>query len=441
MQENRSTAIIYTSAVCNLNCTYCYIDKNKALVTIDNILKESFEGDYYINFMKDMFPDPYQLRNLETWGGEPFIGMDRCYRLIDQMINHFPNFNSFFSSTNLTTPDWMDQFKGLVDTFARHPEREFSICIQLSLDGPKEITDRNRGEGVTEKFTKNFGLLVDFLRNAPKNITFNLHTKPTFDMSSVEIMLDKQKIIEYYQFMESYIHKIRCLNKDNVRMSTSIPNTASPLPHTVEDGVKFAKLCKLMKEVEKENVTRKYFKYYERITLYSEGFNCTEGDSFRCTNFTCGTGYSNIGFLPYDRISTCHNGFVDLISEYKKESIKSKGHTIDFRLFVERSKSRFCLTKDEYKLFESQMIKYNIPDTTSRLTNMVALIITMARSGQILERYIDPVEALNAARFLRNKTAFCVRDNHAVTGSITLQPLGIYRLLLNGAKEIIEDEQ
>lgn len=441
MEENRRTAIIYTTAVCNLNCTYCYIDKNQALVKIDKILEESFKGDYYINFMKEMFPDPQQLYNIETWGGEPFMGMHRCYNLINDMIEYFPNFRSFFSSTNLTTANWLDEFSGLVDVFAKHKDRNFSICIQLSLDGPEYITDKNRGIGVTRRFTDNFNKLVEYLKTVPSNIEVRLHTKPTFDMSSVEMLSSKEKIIEYYQFMDGYIDKIAKLNKNNVMMFATIPNTASPLPHTKEDGIKFANLCRLMKEVERENVYKKYFKYYQKITLYSDGYECTEGDSFRCTNFTCGTGYTNIGFLPYDRISTCHNGFVDLISEYKKESINSEGHTIDFRLFVENSKSRFCLTKDEYKLFESQMMKFNIPDTTTRLTNMVTLIITMARSGQILDKYIDPKEALYAARFLRNKTSFCVRDNHAVTGSITLQPLGIYRLLLNGAKEIIEDEQ
>ena len=34
----KETLILYTSALCNLKCTYCYIDKNPILKDIDNTL-------------------------------------------------------------------------------------------------------------------------------------------------------------------------------------------------------------------------------------------------------------------------------------------------------------------------------------------------------------------------------------------------------------------
>jgi sulfatase maturation enzyme AslB (radical SAM superfamily) len=51
----RDTLTLYTTAVCNLNCSYCYIDKNESLIAIDEMLDKSFIGDYYFNFAKDMF--------------------------------------------------------------------------------------------------------------------------------------------------------------------------------------------------------------------------------------------------------------------------------------------------------------------------------------------------------------------------------------------------
>ena len=443
MISDRHTAIIYTSAICNLKCTYCYIDKNPALKKIDDILDESFKGDYYFNFIREMFPDPNQLTSIETWGGEPFIAMNRCYNLLHQLIGYYNNFNSFFSSTNLTTSDWIDQFSGLVKVFSKYPDKKFDVTLQLSIDGPEYITDMNRGVGVTKKFIENFHKLLEFCKESlPDNIDLKLQPKPTFDNNCIRLMDTKEKIIEYYHFMEGFLSKVKNLNKSNVTMSPNIPNTASPYPHTVEDGRIFANLCRLTREIEKENKIHKYFKFYTNITMYSRGYNCNESMTLKCTNFTCGTGYTNVGFLPYDRISNCHNGFVDLISDYKKLCIQSKDeHTIDFRLFMEKSKSRFCLTKEQYKLYESQMQKYNVPDTTARLSNMVVIIMTLAQAGQILDIYKDPEEALKAARFIRNKTAFCVRDNHAITGSLTLQPVGIFKLLLNGAKEVIEEDE
>ena len=57
MKEHRRCLILYTTATCNLNCTYCFIDKNPALVKIDNWLDESFmqTPDYYFNLAKEMF--------------------------------------------------------------------------------------------------------------------------------------------------------------------------------------------------------------------------------------------------------------------------------------------------------------------------------------------------------------------------------------------------
>lgn len=65
MVKDRRVLILYSTAVCNLKCTYCFIDKNPALVKIDNILHESFQGDYYFDFAKEVFPDPEQLTEIQ----------------------------------------------------------------------------------------------------------------------------------------------------------------------------------------------------------------------------------------------------------------------------------------------------------------------------------------------------------------------------------------
>ena len=80
--KERDTAIFYTCGVCNLQCRYCGIDKNPILKEIDKALEESFKGDYYIERIKKYFPNRGQLKRLETWGGEPFLRMDRIYPLV-----------------------------------------------------------------------------------------------------------------------------------------------------------------------------------------------------------------------------------------------------------------------------------------------------------------------------------------------------------------------
>ena len=76
MYLNRKICVLYATATCNLKCKYCYIDKSPILQSIDQRLKQSFEGDYYFNFMKEMF-DKNSLQRIEIWGGEPSYGLDR----------------------------------------------------------------------------------------------------------------------------------------------------------------------------------------------------------------------------------------------------------------------------------------------------------------------------------------------------------------------------
>ena len=75
--KDRNSLVLYTTAICNLKCRYCYIDKNPALKTIDDLLDESFKGDYYFNYAKKVFPDKNQLTEVQIWGGEPSIRLDR----------------------------------------------------------------------------------------------------------------------------------------------------------------------------------------------------------------------------------------------------------------------------------------------------------------------------------------------------------------------------
>lgn len=437
MVSDRSTVVVYTTGVCNLNCTYCYIDKNPALREIDRILEESFKGDYYINFIKEMFPDRNQLKCLETWGGEPFLGMNRVYNLIQQLIDYYPNFNSFFSSTNLSTENWIEEFSGLINVFGNNKHRDFSISLQVSIDGPEYINDKNRGVGTTKKIEKNFGKLVEFCKSVPSNVTLRIQHKPTFDIECIKMLSSEEKIIEYYRYLESYVEKINDLGLSNVEMMATLPNTACPSPHTKGDGIIMRDFCKLTRKVEKYDM----FKYYKDLTLYSKGYCCSEKSSYRCTSFTCGTGFTTLGVLPYDMVSTCHNGFVDLISDYKRLCNSGERKSVlDFKFFLDTTKSRFCISKEEYKMFESQMKHYNVPNTTSRMTNTCTTIVGLALVGQIDKKYLDYEEALKGAQFLRDRTSFCIRDNYSITGSITLQPYGLYKLLLNGAREVIDGE-
>lgn len=129
MEKDREILVLYTTAVCNLKCKYCYIDKNPALKKIDDILDESFKSDYYFNFAKKMFPDKYQLKEVQFWGGEPSIRLDRSFYTVNKLIKYYPNLSKFMTSTNFTIDNWHQQFYGLLKLLGNFPKRRFEVDL------------------------------------------------------------------------------------------------------------------------------------------------------------------------------------------------------------------------------------------------------------------------------------------------------------------------
>lgn len=443
MTKTGHTVVLYTTAVCNLNCRYCFIDKNPALKKIDDILEESFNGDYYFEYCKEIFADKKQLKRLETWGGEPFLRMDRLHHTLRKLIDYYPNLNEFYSSTNMTPSNWIEQFSGLMGVLGEFAPRKLTYSLQLSLDGPKDITDAGRGEGVTDRLTENFDLLLASLEDiVPKNVMLNVHFKPTLDAKSIHELQTEEAIINYYKFFEDYYDKAQKIKLSNFHMAVSIPNTAQPSPHTKEDGVAFKEFCRLCRQIEERNKTERFFKYYNKITPYLGRGSCSKNPALRCSGGTCGTGRYVIGLLPNRMISACHMAFVDLIGDYKQYSNEHLGGdtTIDFHMFTADRAPQMTFPVEKLPEYDRKVGMYYTKDTSARLANIASLIQLLAINGQVDDKYKSTREAISAANFIQDHTSYCMRDNYASTGSLTMYPIGILRLLLNGAKEYIDNE-
>lgn len=443
--RKRRVAVFYSCGTCNLKCHYCGIDKNPILVKIDKALEESFEGDYYIEQLKKYFP-PYQLRRMETWGGEPFLKMERMHKLVHQAIEYYPYFDEMFSSTNFSFPEWPDKFFGLIKQFEQYAPRKFTYFLQMSLDGPQHINDFNRGTGVTERCRKNFEIFAERLKTElPENVTLRVHFKPTLDLVSIRTLGSKENIKDYYLFFEDWYKILFDLNIPNVQPEIAVPNTAVPAPVTKDDGLFFADFIRNCKELERDNRQNRFFKYYTTITPYVNFKPKCNFNAYDHPHGLCGSGSELLGFLPNGLISTCHEGFTNFYEEYKKLALTSnrlnEGATINFDSYISEKKTKYCLTEDEYADYEKFIKLYDTPGTTARLANITALILALAISGQIDEKYADEINANQAALFIQNHTSYCIKDNYNTTGSFITIPVGLIKLLLNGAKEIIENRE
>jgi sulfatase maturation enzyme AslB (radical SAM superfamily) len=437
----RNKAVLFSSSKCNLQCRYCNIDKNPVLGLIDQVIEKSFQGDYYFNRIKDYFQDRGQLQSLDIWGGEPFLSMERIYPVLHQIIGYYPFFETFSVSTNFSFEGWVDRVLELAKQFGRYSYRDFSLNLQLSCDGYEEINDASRGIGVTARCIANFDNLLARLGNElPANVRLQFLIKQTLDRESIKMLQSEESIIKYYKFFEdNFLSKVYELGYSNVTTFPTIPNTAVPSPSTKEDGMDFAKLCRAAKNVSLNNTQLKYYRE-NLIPLFMP--KITNLTCRHCSNL-CGCASNSVGFLPDNMVSLCNESFTQMIDEYKKEasqSTRAKKATIEFDKFFEQGSNSLRVTDEEFVKMEKIVEFYNTNKSTSAIAGITTMIVTLAMAGQIDEKYQDIQQANLAANFFKQSN-YCIKDCINITGSMTLMPVGLIRLVLNGALDIMWEDK
>lgn len=459
-EEERHTLVLYSTSLCNLNCSYCYIDKNPVLKDIDLLLEQSFKDEnYYFNFTKEIFPDPNQLKRVEIWGGEPTLYFDRIFPTVKKLISYYPNLSVFMFSTNFIGSYWFDQFNNFLQLLQNFTDRKFEIMVQLSIDGPKRINDLGRGEGTTEKFLINFKKLIYNLQKSnwiPENIKIQCFFKPTLSLATIPLLQTEEEIYNYYKFFDDLSKIIMYYNSEKFYFWISLPNTAEPAPVTQNDGILFANLCKICKELEIKNKEQKIFSVYKNLVPYSSlrrpinqnKFLIKNLDNFKNGCSSCGIGYHTVGLLPNKKISLCHNGFVDLLQDYKIQCSKNVKDEIIIEKLLDKTffdvnkviKNTNC-NIEELELWADMINKFENTNSTFQMANIAAQIINLAKNGLILPKYAEQKEAMKATRYFAYINSFCIRNNLSASGCMIAPPLGTMKLLLNGALDYIIDEK
>lgn len=124
---------------CNLNCKFCYTKKTKNILNNNQIL--SFV-DKYKGYLKSK---KYDLKSILFCGGELFLSSE----FID-LVNVLDEQNIFISIITNGTIDKLKEIK--------NPN---NCQLLVSLDGPREVHDKNRGLG-------NFDKTINFIKNGLK---------------------------------------------------------------------------------------------------------------------------------------------------------------------------------------------------------------------------------------------------------------------------------
>jgi len=230
---------VLTSGWCPLQCSYCYIPKTKEMKDLHLEIIKELKTRNRIERMKEMKKKyGVRLEHLGAWGTEPLLTM----RYIDlrEWKKEFPELKTFAYSTSMM----LKPVPVIDEKVKEAKDLRISIKNQVSLDGPKWITDKNRVGGSTDGIIKNTKWLVEELNKIDFDTYFEISFKATWSIDNIRQMVEHPELIhEVFEFFSNLVNELRKKNKKkNVVIRDFAGGTlVVPGKYTSEDGKVLAK--------------------------------------------------------------------------------------------------------------------------------------------------------------------------------------------------------
>jgi len=466
---------IALSTKCNLKCDYCYIHKNKAIFDYDKVVRKALKENILLESLKKIYGENrHHLTQLYITGGELLLNLSLLNDKLDTYLDEFPNLYHFTLLTNLTTNiTELGRFVDIMKNYRyKDMNREFHVHIQVSLDGPSEVTDRhrlfisNQKSGVTETVVNNLKPLVYLLDSSvPGNVGVSIIAKSTLCMDTItNVLVDEESVIKYYKFFEDLhvgLNNIPTSNNLDIQMM-SIPNFVAPGEYTQEDGKKLAEFVKMVLDISDRNRDQLFLPLYDTMLWLDQEFP-TIYDQMENPNTTidnvgyscCSGGYSTIGLHPDGKTyGVCSKTTGMLSTKFYEDSLvnsKIEGTIFDRKVVPKQRNSKYMFERN------SNLLSLNINDTSpenvAKVKNMEAyatragalitfsaisaLVYELAQAGQISPMFKNSKKMRNRAVIFLKRINECIIHNLQITNHFLVPDTSMAKLLLNGTFELL----
>ena len=432
------------ASVCNLDCVYCYIPKNKQLTRIHKKWAEKIRNGSNNEVLSEYF-GATNLESTSFWGGEPTLGFKDLER-IDDMLDFNKNLVNFTTSTNFARIENLEFLLKKLDAYQERTSRNMHIDIQISIDGTKKNTEKNRGVGTYDKVIDNLVRLKEFSKEI-KFLRVSIHFKPTNTSDDYKEFSENPKSLK--DFLDSFndIHNLMLSTPWNSNWNISIkalPTLALPGDYTKEDGEYFYKY-----HVELKKLLDNEYKNYTQEDDYAFRFNQLWATQYEINRsnfiFQCSAGNCQLPIDPEAMIHMCHGSFWFNQENYLEETENSAAgwcegeRIVDFEAnkFWNVTKPTMIEYRDEYNFTREKYVLRCFNDMIDHyLAVTYSTILMLVKAGQISEIFKDDDWAKMFAIFLTLKSS-CWMNGLLSTGSIFVIPLSIYRIYGNGTFEFI----
>lgn len=433
--ESIASLSIHWSSDCNMACKYCYIDKDKkAMATLNREIRTALEdGSFVEAIKKTMSSRRYELENISLWGAEPTLNAKFFKDFIYDLFDYFPNVTSVMFSTNalLGADVLYNNFVEPLYEYAENNRRPITFDLQLSLDGPPEFNDESRHPGATQN---TIDTCLALLKKAPPTANFykmKIFSKATLDISYMELMVERgiECFNWYYQFFNSVQEQAEEARGDKHYIHLGMngtPTVVDPGYHTIDNGKTFAKWIAHLQYVDRTKLPtyRGSPLFYQLVsgfeTFLQEQTNPI-ANQFNC--YSCSASKNNITIDHKGNLYTCNrlcrNSALSDELKFKHAMRAGTNINVSDKTWLKRT-------------WGSQLFHH---DLMSRRYLFDQLAITMALSGQIMEKYAYDDEARTFLFCCLGGVMCHIGAEEDYTQNPHLLPASYFRFFGNGAVE------
>lgn len=430
---------LFSAGWCNLECKYCYIPKTDFLKGIHSNIIEKIKDGSFISDIKELYGD--SLETIAHWGTEPTLTVTKFKEFYDEAVIAFPKLKSVKISSNfMTNPNNLLQWV----TEILPQEKSLEVSIQVSLDGPPWMTDKNRIGGSTKQIIENCLKFTREINKIGSHHKINMHLKPTAGEEEIIDLCDMQKTTEYYEFFDEFMTQWHEANNNKAVsiMSGVDPTLVLPGTYTKQDGLNFYQLLLNQLELQKRKWrfiappdSNYYWRYREKFPFLKEWstkqrmFSCSAGDSCFALGDIPGTSH------------ICHQSFYMDHPTYVQEA---KLYGLDPQTMEGIESGRkdtledVFITKKDEDLKTSRMLyltrSYN-DFSEMKMSTAIAQTLELAECGQISPIYKN-IRMAEQLVYL-GRTLDCPVNNTLITGSQLVGCASLIKIFGNGVFENI----
>lgn len=443
------TLILLTSSACNLNCSFCYLHKDKILTEYDKEILQAWKEKTYIstvlNSILKFDANPYDIKEVQFWGGETLLHINELKENIQELYTYFPNIQKYLIPTNWTIH--IKEFFEFIKELDKYALPNTDFAVQLSIDGPKGYSES--GHNVSfETYKKNIKLFADLVNNYKlKNVKLRFSINATI---SKELYLNKlfdyNEIKNYVQQMTeltSYINE--CFVSESCAINTNhvFPGLSLPATETVEEGLKLTSINRLweyvyMNEFKNNTWNNLHDKYFY---FGIQNFNLKE--DINSKDPYCGQLKVGLTFLPDGTIVECSSAYIDPNEKYQQECLELNDKDRYLASKLHASLSINPLTASEYDLKKFKWSVINGIRDTEKTSKYFHYNICkeLAKSGQISQKYLYDKELLIKHLEIIAGPSTCMYENINTTKNPLISNPSNFRRYLNGLAEYVYDNQ